>query len=257
MRIFYAFRGNARRPDRIGPARFSAIPLLAALIASPCAGQSLDGAATRDPSALCEAAIRVAERQYRLPAGLLPAIGLAESGHTDPATGRQRPWPWAVQAGATSLYFASKAEAVSWVRTAQAQGVASIDTGCLQVNLFFHPDAFRNVDSAFDPMRNVDYAARFLLQLYAETNDWARATGLYHSRTPALRDPYQQRVARIAGLPSPKAPPTVAESLAIAWRATLPPAVAASAGLNNLAPDGGLARDRSRQTTAPPGTGSH
>lgn len=193
-------------------------------VAQPDPGRSNLGS----PSSLCEDAIRTAERQYRLPPGLLYAIGLAESARADPITHRARPWPWSVQSGGTSIYFETKAEAVRWVRDAQAHGVTSIDTGCLQVNLFFHPQAFETVDVAFDPPRNVDYAARFLLQLYAETHDWGQATGFYHSHTPELAGPYQQRVQQAMSAPLPPGaavrPITVAGQLGLAWRATLGPA---------------------------------
>jgi hypothetical protein len=71
-----------------------------------------------------------------------------------------------------------------------------IDVGCMQVNLQFHPNAFRSLEEAFDPTANVAYAAGFLQQLGAETNgDWNLATGFYHSHTPELAAAYRNRVA--------------------------------------------------------------
>ena len=105
-------------------------------------------------------AVSVAERRHGLPPGLLFAISQVESGRPDPATRRREPWPWTVQAADQSLYFDSKTQAVQWVRDAMARGITSIDTGCLQVNLFFHPRAFETIDDAFDPRRNADYAKR-------------------------------------------------------------------------------------------------
>jgi hypothetical protein len=178
------------------------------------------------PSALCADAIRTAELHYRLPPGLLFAISQVESGRPDVTTHRLEPWPWTVQVKDKGLYFDSKSQAIQWVRDAMARGVTSIDTGCLQVNLFFHPRAFETLDDAFDPYRNADYAARFLLQLYASASDWRQATGFYHSQTPALATPYKARVDQMLdGTPlarsAPPKSPTLLSMLAVAWRATL------------------------------------
>jgi hypothetical protein len=80
------------------------------------------------------------------------------------------------------------------VRGLQAQGVRSIDVGCLQVNLLQHPEAFTTLDQAFDPAANVNYAARFLRELFAESLDWTQAAAAYHSRTPDLGMAYLQQV---------------------------------------------------------------
>ena len=36
----------------------------------------------------------------------------------------------------------------------------------MQISLTFHPDAFPDLNQAFDPASNADYGARFLMQLY-------------------------------------------------------------------------------------------
>jgi hypothetical protein len=240
------------------------LALLCLPAAMPCHAGSLavldQGAVP--PAAACSAAIARAQARYALPPGLLLAIGLAESGRVDPTTRRMRPWPWAVQAGGRSLYFESRAEAVAWVRNAQAGGTASVDTGCLQVNLMFHPTAFATVDAAFDPEGNVDYAARFLVSLHDETRDWTQAIGFYHSRTPALAAPYQQRVrvnmgavpgavakdSAIAALSAPPMPPGLAEQMAIAWRATTEP----TAGVVPAKRDWSTLLQRRPDSPAPP-----
>ena len=58
------------------------------------------------------------------------------------------------------FYYDTKVEAVAAVRAMQARGIRSIDVGCMQVNLMFHPDAFVSLDEAFDPMANARYAAK-------------------------------------------------------------------------------------------------
>ncbi|WP_158928030.1 transglycosylase SLT domain-containing protein [Acidisphaera sp. S103] len=177
------------------------------------------------PETLCKAAVRTAEARHRLPSGLLFAISKVESGRFDPTVNRVEPWPWTVQAEGRGIYFDSKVQAVRWVEDAMARGVTSIDTGCLQVNLFYHPHAFTTLEDAFDPERNADYAARFLLQLYAAAGDWRQAEGFYHSQTVALATSYRDRVDRVLGgqtltwSAKPK-PPTTLDRLGDAWRAT-------------------------------------
>jgi hypothetical protein len=185
----------------------------------------------RQPATLCDVAVRAAEFRHRLPSCLLFAISQVESGRPDPAMRRLEPWPWTVQAEGRGIYFETKAQAVEWVKEARTRGVTSIDTGCLQVNLAYHPDAFATPEDAFDPQRNADYAARFLLQLHAATGDWRQATGFYHSQTLVLATSYRERIGRALsedssvglGLAWPAAPkpPTTLDRLGDAWRATL------------------------------------
>ena len=148
-------------------------------------------AESADPAMLCETAITTVEYVGRLPPRLLGAIGLTETGRVDPATGSVRPWPWTINAEGQGQFFETKAQAIAAVKALQARGVQSIDIGCLQVNLMYHPDAFATLEDAFDPRTNAAYAARFLNALYAEGRDWARAIAAYHSETPALGDAYR------------------------------------------------------------------
>jgi hypothetical protein len=144
-----------------------------------------------DPAALCETAVASAESSGRLPARLLHAISLTESGRADPNTGLIRAWPWTINAEGAGQFFETRQKAIAAVQVLQARGVHSIDVGCTQVNLMFHPDAFASLQDAFDPRSNAVYAARFLNLLYTATKDWAHAIGAYHSETPALGDAYR------------------------------------------------------------------
>jgi hypothetical protein len=105
--------------------------------------------------------------------------------------GRVRPWPWTINAQGEGQFFATQQQAVAAVKALQARGVRSIDVGCLQVNLMYHPDAFATLEDAFDPRANAAYAGRFLNALFADGKDWARAIAAYHSETPALGDAYR------------------------------------------------------------------
>ncbi len=144
-----------------------------------------------DPAALCETAVAAAEYVNRLPPRLLGAISLTETGRADPETGQVRAWPWTINAEGEGQFFASRDQAIAAVRALQARGVQSIDVGCMQVNLMYHPDAFASLEAAFDPHSNANHAARFLNALYANGKNWARAIAAYHSETPALGDAYR------------------------------------------------------------------
>jgi soluble lytic murein transglycosylase-like protein len=146
------------------------------------------------PAQLCEAAISASEIEGRLPAGILAAIAVVESGRADEAAATSRPWPWTIDAAGQQLFFATKQEAIEAARALQADGVQSIDVGCMQVNLTFHPHAFSSLAEAFDPATNTRYAAKFLNALYAANHDWQTTIAAYHSETPAIGSEYFERV---------------------------------------------------------------
>lgn len=158
--------------------RMSAPPFAAAPPVMP----AMPLAATGDPASICVAEILRAQARYGIPDNMLLGIGLQEAGVS--RGGRLTVWPWAVNAAGEGRIFESREAAMAWVRERQAAGVQSIDVGCMQINLRWHPGAFTSLEEGFDPFINIDYAARFLVGLYAETGDWMRAGGAYHSRTP-------------------------------------------------------------------------
>jgi len=133
------------------------------------------------------------ERAANIPSHLMAAIARIESGRVD-GQGSVSPWPWTINVEGQGYTFDSKAAAIAAVREHQARGAKSIDVGCMQVNLMFHPNAFVSLDEAFDPMANARYAAKFLNELYGQTRDWIKATAFYHSATPELGDGYQRKV---------------------------------------------------------------
>ncbi len=153
-------------------------------------------------SAFCETAIAGAEAVGHLPPHLLGAIASVESGHLDDK-GAIRPWPWTINVEGRGQFFATKADAIATVRALQASGVRSIDVGCMQVNLMYHPNAFASLDEAFDPGANARYAARFLNALYGASGSWVQATAAYHSQTPAIGADYQRRVMARLQMPMP------------------------------------------------------
>ena len=146
------------------------------------------------PGGVCRAAIAVAEHAGAIPPQLMAAIGRVESGRRDPVSGVMVPWPWTINADGEGSFYDTKEQAIAAVRALQAHGVQSIDVGCMQINLMFHPDAFASLDQAFDPGANARFAARFLTALRTTHRDWPAAIAAYHSETPALGAAYRQLV---------------------------------------------------------------
>jgi soluble lytic murein transglycosylase-like protein len=173
--------------------------IAAATAVATLAALPLDADAAIEPSAagskdLCAGAVGPQESRSGIPKKLLTAISLVESGRWDAETGKGVAWPWTVTAEGKGRFFPTKAAAIAAVRRLQARGVTSIDVGCMQVNLHYHPSAFASLDEAFDPGRNVAYGAKFLSDLKRDHGNWQQAVQHYHSSSPERRIPYQRKV---------------------------------------------------------------
>ena len=206
--------------------------MLAVCLAPLCALAQPAQAETGRVGDLCQMAIAGHAPATRLPPNLLTAIGRVESGRIDPRDGNVKAWPWSINAEGRGYVFNTKAEAIAAVIALRARNVQSVDVGCMQVNLMYHPAAFASLEEAFDPAANVRYAARFLGQLYAESGDWNTAAAHYHSKTPDLALTYQRKV--LAQLPGAARVQAVSAeqleqvSLTNAWASTLGPSQAAT-----------------------------
>lgn len=118
----------------------------------------------------CDGAVRRAASAYGVPEVLALAMAQAESGRR----------PWAVNSALTGRSFASRDEAIRYVEAERRQGVVTIDVGCLQVNLYWHPEAFATLAEAFDPDRNAAAGLARLADLRRETGSWTQAVARYH-----------------------------------------------------------------------------
>ena len=168
--------------------------LVVALLLVPAIGHA---ASPPGDAQVCSTAIAAAERADHLPPQILNAIGIVESGRFDRQTRVVRPWPWVIDVAGRGQMFDTAEQAIAAVQDAQRQGIQSIDVGCMQVNLAFHPHAFASLQEAFDPAANVRYAAGFLSRLHAQSGDWGSAIAAYHSVNPAFGPAYAQTVAAV------------------------------------------------------------
>ena len=144
--------------------------------------------------AICRnAAIKAADRNG-VPRDVLIAITLVETGTR--RGGSYGAWPWTVNVAGEGFWFDSRAAALLKAQKALARGQPSFDVGCFQLNYRWHGEHFSSIDQMFEPGPSSDYAARFLKSLHAETGDWIKAAGFYHSRTPVHAKRYRNLVAR-------------------------------------------------------------
>jgi hypothetical protein len=209
------------------PRRRGAAVLLVSMLGGLPVVSSAQGPASPPeipPASLCRQQADAVEHAMGLPPGLLLAVGRVESGRSDPTSHDVLPWPWSVNDEGVDHVFASAFDAIAYVVAARGRGSRSLDVGCFQVNLQFHPDAFATVAAAFDPAANARYAGQLLSDLHAHSGSWETAVQLYHSATPWRGEAYRDLVlsrwaetslaaAVVVPLPLP-VPPALASKLA-------------------------------------------
>jgi len=142
---------------------------------------------------VCDAAARRAAEESGVPLNLLLAITRVETGRDADRT----PWPWTVNQGGDGAWLDTKAEAMSAVDQALANGATNIDIGCFQLNHRWHAAGFATVGDMFDPVANARYAAKFLMRLHRETGNWSTAAATYHSRSPGPADRYLAKIETV------------------------------------------------------------
>lgn len=170
---------------------------LSAILAGVCASAAVavpstpatTDQATRTAS-YCTQHFAREERTQGIPKHLMFAISTTESGRWNDHVGMVLPWPWTINAEGKGHYYETKHDAVTAVRRLMSQGVKSIDVGCMQISLKHHPKAFASISEAFDPAKNVAYAAQFLKANFNDTASWTKAVAAYHSKTPSLGSKY-------------------------------------------------------------------
>lgn len=146
-----------------------------------------------DDGHYCIAAAQRAAQRHDVPVDVLIAITLTETGTR--RSGDLQPWPWAVNTGGPSHWFDTRDEALAFAYAQFKAGKRNFDVGCFQLNFRWHSDAFESLNDMFDPALNADYAARFLKSHFAETKDWTKAAGRYHSLTEEYASRYRATFA--------------------------------------------------------------
>lgn len=173
-----------------------------------------------DAMALCRNAAITAADVHGIPREVMVAITLVET--RTKRDGVSGPWPWTVNVAGKGRWFDSRAGALVHAQAALSRGQTSFDVGCFQLNYKWHGMHFGSIDEMFEPAPSGDYAARFLKSLHAETGDWIKASGLYHSRTAKHAKRYRTLVARTVRGMGGKVPEQVAVAAASAPAPTSP-----------------------------------
>ena len=141
----------------------------------------------------CIIAAKKYEEVYGIPENLLLSVSLTESGRRI-KNGEFISWPWTINRKGKGKFFDNKVIAINYVKEYTKKGKKNIDLGCMQVNFMYHPNAFKNFYEAFDPDKNVEWAATKLKSLYAKFGTWESAVGYYHSYRKLKRKKYSQKV---------------------------------------------------------------
>ena len=165
-----------------------------AAFGAPAGDSAASTFAPEDAWHLCADTAREVEQREKLPETMLQAITTVETGKGAAGEAIVRPWPWTIFAEGRGQHFATKADAIQAVRELRARGVESIDVGCMQVNLHYHPGAFTSLEEAFDPSSNIAYAASLLKSLKNDNRTWESAIEHYHSYDPDRRSTYRMKV---------------------------------------------------------------
>ncbi len=128
--------------------------------------------------------IKTAEREHRIPPGLLMAIAHVESGIK----------PYALNIAGKSVIANSAAEASEIVLSQLDKGHNNIDLGVMQINFRWHGEKFHSLAKMLSPANNIDYAARLLTSLYKQHGTWHKAVRHYHSANPKYHTQYSLKV---------------------------------------------------------------
>ena len=140
----------------------------------------------------CMRAIYIVSNKLKIPIDVLGAVALTETGIKK---GKDfTPWPWALNVNGKGFIYKNRKQALKAAKNFLAQGKTSMDIGCMQMNWRWHKSKFgSSLVNAFDPVKNVMVAGRYLKQHYKKYGDWTLAIGRYHSGTKRYADLYLKK----------------------------------------------------------------
>jgi hypothetical protein len=145
--------------------------------------------ASKPHNNICMNAVKRAARAVNIPADVLGAVALTETGIK--RGGEYAPWPWAINVAGKGYIFNTRDEAIRATIQHINDGKTSVDIGCMQMNWRWHKDKFgSSVVTAFDPYNNVLQAARYIKSHYQQYGNWTKAIGRYHSGTSSFAKLY-------------------------------------------------------------------
>lgn len=142
------------------------------------------------------AAYQAAAREARIPAVVLFAVALQESGMK--RRGQLIPWPWTLNVAGRSYRFQTRRQACAALDAALGGWPKTrIDVGLGQINVGYHGHRVAKPCDLLDPYRNLAICASILREHHRDGDDWLVAVGRYHR--PAGGEPagrYRHSVAQ-------------------------------------------------------------
>lgn len=130
-----------------------------------------------------------------VPATLLYAVALTESGQRQLSQPLQRPWPWTLNIGGRGQFFGSRQAAWHALQYALANETTSVDIGLMQVNWRYHSQKLGSPWQSLDPYHNLRVGAAILKRCRTPKIDWWDSVGCYHApNDPARAQHYRERV---------------------------------------------------------------
>ncbi len=141
---------------------------------------------------LCQNTIENIELQTDIPNGLLLGIGKAEA--LRKINNKFIIWPWTINHAGKSMFFDTKKQMKNYVFKNLKRNDFNIDVGCMQINIKWHKNNFKNISDMFEVNPNISYAASFLQQLKNKHGSWDNAIKHYHSSDPKKNKPYLIKV---------------------------------------------------------------
>jgi hypothetical protein len=148
-------------------------------------------------------AYQVAARQAGIPASVLYAVALQESGLR--WRGRLMPWPWTLNVAGQPERYATRGDACAGLRRALGRvSMKQIDAGLGQINLGYQRQRYQAPCDLLDPYRNLAIAAEILKEHYVPGEDWLLAIGRYHrpaggEAAARYRDNVNRHLTRVLG----------------------------------------------------------
>ena len=101
-----------------------------------------------------------------IPASVLYAVALTESGKQVDQPDGYRPWPWTLNVAGRGYYFTSRLDAWRALTGWLEAGKRSIDIGLMQVNWRYHQDRLGTPWQALEPYHNLRVGAGILHDCY-------------------------------------------------------------------------------------------
>jgi hypothetical protein len=144
----------------------------------------------------CQALANEIEIKKKLPENILASISMVESGRLM-KNGSMLAWPWSLNHAGKSIFFDNKNQAIEYLKSNITEKIKNIDVGCMQVNVKWHYKNFNSFEEMIDPVKNIQYAAIFLLELKQRYGTWEKAIKHYHSSKSEFNTKYFAKVNRV------------------------------------------------------------